>query len=494
MNKIESNDFSHLLELALSSDDEVSKISTKTITQDYRYKLPERFAKLIFLKLDQYPHLSNTAQPDNFLRILNIAIVSKTSSKYKEEIILISLEALQHSSGTVRENGRKIVNNFPFLFDFGIEDEMHAGEKQFTQLLTTIEKLLKQHQPRTIPAHLENTPPSVYKTLALTWHDMIMKYHLWEKLNYQERMVELDIPTLYKYDEDDEPEESYYSMSDWRENISAYLTVTDEQKCKRLLTRREQQATEFLDWALVEVGQEKHKTDIMQIAKRDDSFELTRILTGMLFEKINLLQPEPSDERIMTEHQKIVRAIQAMDNNTTLESVYGLNFTRMITGIASDEAWSAKPDKINLLPLLQAFDELHTCIDDIVEKIFKPEEAELQAALSQFSRQKNPIDYTEYRQVVHYMADWVLQSDHKVVLRKSPNQLAVILWALFHEVNPRTIIYGLENASLVEYGGWKSVSSLGATKTDMRFLLSQNMADPSILLIDDNPELSEEQV
>lgn len=482
---MKDSNFSDLLDQALAVDTQDAKAATKAITEQYRYKLPARFAKLIFFKLEQHPGLSDTAQPDNFLRILNIAIISKTSSKYKKAIVAITLEALQHDSGAVRESSRKLVNNFPFLFDFNMEDELHAGEKQFTQLLIAIEALLKKHQPHTIPAHLESTTPSVYKTLALTWHDIIMKYHLWEKLNYQGRMVELDIPSLYRYEEDNEPEEAYYSIREWRENIGEYLVVSNRGQCEELLAAREQQAIQFLDWALMSLGQEKRKADILRLARQDDSFELTRILTGMLFDKIDLLRPQPSDERIISEHQKVARAIQAVDNNVLLRSSGGLSFSRMLTSLAEEEAWFAKPKLIDLLPLLQAFDRLHAAIDEIVEKIFKPEEIALRDALQQISKPPEPIDYVEYRQVVHYMADWVLQSDHMIVLRKPVNQLAAILWVLFRDVNPHTIIYGLENASVADYGGWKSVSSLHSAKTRVRFLLEQNMADPSILLISD---------
>ncbi len=483
---MEDSNFSQLLDQALLADIQEAKAATKAITVKYRYKLPARLAKLIFLRLEQHPSLNDTAQPDNFLRILNVAIISKTSSKYKEAIGDITLEALQHSSGAVRESGRKLVNNFPFMFDFGVEDELNAGEKQFTQFLMTIEALLKKYQPHEIPAHLESIRPSVYKSLALTWHDMIMKYHLWEKLNYQERMVELDIPALYKYEEDNEPEEAFFSIREWRENIGEYFVVSDRGLCETLLAVREQQAIQFLDWALMLLGQEKRKDGILRVARQDDSFELTRILTGMLFEKIDLLKPQPSDERIVSEYQIVARSIQAVDNNVLLRTSSGLSFSRILTSLAEQESWSAKPKSIDLLPLLQVFDRLHSEIDEIVEKIFKPEEIELRDALQHISKPPEPIDYMEYRQVVHYMADWVLQSDHKIVLRKPANQLAAILWALFRDVNPYVIIYGLENASLADFGGWKSVSSLHSAKTDVRFLLEQNMADPSILFISDN--------
>ena len=194
MHESTSNDFSSLINLALSTDAITSKNATKVITSKYRYRLPEKFAEHIFLKFDHYKHLSDVTQPDNFLRILNVAIFSKVSAVHKNQIISLTLEGLQYNNGTVRESARKLVNNFPFLFDHSKEYELQASEKLFIELLITIEKLLKQYQHNTNLIHLENAPPSIYKTLALTWHDVIMKYHLWEKLNYLDRMVELNIP------------------------------------------------------------------------------------------------------------------------------------------------------------------------------------------------------------------------------------------------------------------------------------------------------------
>jgi hypothetical protein len=199
---IPTKEFAAIVEQALTADAARSKQALNTL-KTYRYNLPEVFARLILQRLYKDPELCNCRQPDAIMRLLNLASFSKTAGKYKDFIIDTTLRGLQHPNGAVRENARKTVDNWPIMFTLGsIED----GEKKFVEQLHELERLITQYEPDKVPAVLQGLAPSVYKTLALTWHDMMAKYRLYEKLDYLQRMMDLGIPDLFEipnYDEDE---------------------------------------------------------------------------------------------------------------------------------------------------------------------------------------------------------------------------------------------------------------------------------------------------
>lgn len=213
--------FTKLLDDALGEDNAVAKIAMNELKK-LRYSLPEHHAKVIFMLLSGLS-LNKSNQPDNFIRLLIIVSFSKTSMNYSQFLAQSALDGLEHKSGAVRENARKLVDNLPFSFQSKYNNE----QKHWIKLLYKVESLIKKYQPDNPPYELLSAKPSVYKSLCLTWYDMMEKYRLYEKLNYDERMEELGIPM---YDSRDYLEE-------YSDGMTGYIPACEYPELQPFLSR-----------------------------------------------------------------------------------------------------------------------------------------------------------------------------------------------------------------------------------------------------------------
>jgi hypothetical protein len=95
----------------------------------------------------------------------------------------------------------------------------------------------------------------------------------------------------------------------------------------------------------------------------------------------------------------------------------------------------------------------------------------------------SPTDFATPKQVVHYVLDWLIQIDYRLFLRKTPQQMAAVVWHIVGRRNPGLMLYGLENRSLAEFGGWPTGSGLTQLSQRLNIELEQDMADPFILCL-----------
>lgn len=476
-----------LVSQALSEDAVASRDALKALNEN-RYNPSEHLARAVFEVLPNYKdYMDSTDRFDALVRLVNLVIWSKSAAKHKEQIIACLIDGLQHASGKVRENARKAFDNLPVLLDIrrDVRTTEQDVEAALVELLEKIETLIAAHQPKTVPNYIDKLSPSVYKTLVMTWHDTILKYHLWEKLDRFERMMRLDIPPysweFNSEDDEDEPEEEDYSMHDWQDCVEDYFDCADWVRARALLVKREAESVELLEWALAKEGCSDQGKEVIRVARQVESHELPRLLMGMTLQKVGLFDTNPHAK--LAAMNKVARAIQSIDNNTILRTVNGNSFSRMLTTVALQEIWRTHPRKVALLPLLESFNDTHQAVDEVVEQLCKPAYAEFRNELARFELPQPELpDYQEPRQVAHYIIDWLLQIEYRHFVRKSPRQLAAIAWAIFNEINLESMLQGLDNNRLCAFADWSSVSSLTGARQRILVDLQEEMADPTILL------------
>lgn len=179
-----------LIDNVIVKDQAVAQIVLRDISKSYKYRMPEVLARVVFNKMANYQqYLDDSSQFDILIRLVNLAVWTNTARNYKPVLEQLVLVGLQHSSGKVRQNSRALSQNYSrFLND----------DSEPIEFLHKLEKLINKYEPKNTPIYIDKVVPSIYKSLVMTWHETMWSHHLWERLNYLERMVQLDIP-CYSY-------------------------------------------------------------------------------------------------------------------------------------------------------------------------------------------------------------------------------------------------------------------------------------------------------
>ncbi len=183
-----------------------------------RYSIPELVAKVIFERLQSNPDPQSVYHTNVALKSINLAIFSRISTNHSDWIIDWVLKGIVHQNGTVRESARRIVSNLSFALNHVGSKPSLDGRKKYKQLIADIEELIREYQPKKILDQLDGAPASIYKTLALTWHDMAWPYDEDKQKAYWDRMDELSIPpySLEGYYDDDGDGYGYVRACDYK--------------------------------------------------------------------------------------------------------------------------------------------------------------------------------------------------------------------------------------------------------------------------------------
>lgn len=458
-----------------------SKEALKELGKD-RYRIHEHTAKTILHTLQTRGGMTEVAQAGAVIRLLNLAALSRASADYETFYEQQALSGLQHRNGNIREIARKVVDNLPFVY--GIDE---TGKTKFNDFLYRVEALIQKHTPPTPPPGLHSAKPSPYKTLCITWHYMMAKYHLYEQLNYLERMFELDIPPLFDETETAEPEEAYYRLPDWRECIEEYLTPHDRRKISNLFAEREAASLKMMDWALNQVGDNSAYERIVELARGDDSFPLQKELVGIISKHINIFQPGAHDQQMMRAYNKVARAIQSIDNNAVHISDRGLRFSRLLTAAVEEEWYEVDPEPIEITELMRGFSDVHS---RLVELHRMGEETlqervdflrEMDASLVYHDHDRDLLH--EALQTAQYIVDWLFMINGRIFTKKPPRQTAAIAWSIVNDTNASAMPAMIATPELARYAGWASSSSLSSARLRISSLLRQHMPDQDILLL-----------
>ncbi len=468
-----------LVDVVIAEDLATAQLALRDTSKNYKYRMPEVLARVIFDKTADYrQYLDDASRFDIVIRLVNLAVWTNTAKNHKSALNKLVFVGLQHNSGKVRQNARMLSQNYSrFLSD----------DSEPIEFLHKLEKLIKKHEPQTIPLYVDTASPSVYKSLVMTWHETMLSHRLWERLNYLERMVQLNIPCYAEQagvEEDDEPEEASYTREVWKDYVEDFIVCDDWQRARELLAGQEKLSIKLLKQALADNAVDtKYSTQIIRLSRSTHpewlANKVLMEVNGDIWAKY-----EESQAALVLRGDKIARAIQTMDNNAVILTANSKPFSRIISCAALDEAWRTKRTLIELVPLLECFAASHSEADEVITKFFIPADKKM----INFYKEHNidlppPTDFATPRQVAHYILDWLIQIKYRLFQRKTPQQLAAVAWHIVDRRNPGLMLYGLETGSLAEYGGWPTSSGLCQLSQSLNIELERYMADPGILTI-----------
>lgn len=449
----------------------------RDISKNYKYRMPEVMARVILDKTTDYQqYLDDASRFDIFIRLVNLAVWTNTARNHKPAINELVFVGLQHDSGKIRQNARMLSQNYSRFL---------SEDSEPIEFLQKLEEIIKKYEPKSIPMYIDKVAPSVYKSLVMTWHETMMSHSLWERLNYLERMMQLDIPGYSQQgeEEDEAPEEDYYTREVWKDYLEDFIVCDDWNRARQLLDGQEKLSTQLLKQALADnLVDSKYTGRIIALAKSPHP----KYLEDILVEVNSDIWARYEEQRsvLVLRSDKIARAIQTMDNNVVVRTAQGNPFSRMLSCAALQEAWQTKQELIQIVPLLEGFAASHHAVDEVIAELFVPADKNM----TNFYREHDidlppPTDFATPRQVAHYILDWLIQIDYRLFLRKTPQQLAAVAWNIVDSRNPGLMLHGLEIKSLAMYGGWSTSSGLRQLSRSLNNDLEQHMADPEILVI-----------
>lgn len=142
----------------------------------YRYMVSDDCATVIYNKIES---LSDAQKDIHLLTILRLIRLSQFSKVLPAHFALIEdlvFRGLESSNGNVRENSRKILEELMHYKDPRLKLSRFEQNKEYEQYIIRVEELIAKYRPNKLPVQLDGLAPSVFKTLALSWHDMMMRY------------------------------------------------------------------------------------------------------------------------------------------------------------------------------------------------------------------------------------------------------------------------------------------------------------------------------
>lgn len=483
---MEVTDFKTVLNLALSDDPKVSANSVKDFTEKFKYKsLNKSIINYAFSEIKNYKNYYN--QPHKvvgLLRITNRLVWSRESAKYYDFVIEMCLDCMQNSSGLVRESARKLLNNAPLCLDFNKPDTKQKITANNLVLLHTIEDLIAKNIPAKNVKYIEEAKPSVYKTLCIAWHDIASKGSVADTISYFDRLIDKNVLPYQYQMPDDEPVEDTYSLAMWYSKINEYFDIHNPHGVAINLKYLEKLSNKQLKWALQAENLDEKLNDI--IIKSAKDLDSSNIQANIVLAITNFKLANGLDYSQINDLNKVIRAIQAVENNCVLLSDTGMFWNKLLISVARENTWLvSNPKKVNLNLLLDSFVATHEAVDAIVNTSNQNNKKFIDRLNSYGDIDIEPNDYRESAQVMHYIVDWIIQSDYKMFIRKKPKQIAVLVTIYAMDLSNFDLY--VDNNYLAEFAGYKSTSSL-SNRYLIKNLLEENMQDLEILQLSDQED------
>ncbi len=144
--------------------------------QKYRYMISDDCATVFYNKIESLSDAQKDIHLLTILRLIRLAQLSKTSPTHFKLIVDLVFRGLESGNGNVRENSRKILEGIMHYKESRSKSSMFEQNKEYESYIIRVEKLISKYRPRKTPAQLDGLTPSVFKTLALSWHDMMWRY------------------------------------------------------------------------------------------------------------------------------------------------------------------------------------------------------------------------------------------------------------------------------------------------------------------------------
>lgn len=473
---------------ALSADQQVSKAALKKI-QSQSYAYGERLSAVILSYLPPSRQIQNDVRRLEILyKLLYHTVFSKAAMSNEQAIAGFAWQGLEHANGMVRQAARRLLDIARTMSHYTSLDDSAAA---YIALLDRIESKLRQHLPKNPPNSIEKAPPSVYKTMTLLWYDIANIPIVQSATDVEQRMIDNDIMPYEEPPDDTEDYPEEFGLQEWEMYIESHATCKNPAHVQRLLKKREKYALDMLDWALTDLGLENERDKIIYHARFGEQDALAAILETRVAPVLLSTKSEQEGMLCAFRCNKFARAIQYLANNYAHESHENMPFSLEATEAILCEQEKISAGKVDLDVFVAAFSAAHDAVDALAKYMFATYEKEVEN-IKQLEKIHNfhpatslPVapDMTEAIQVVHYMLDKIPSSDYKHIIRQQPERIAAGLWKLFVDENPWLLLPATTNAELAAFGSWATVSGPSSAAHTYRYLISQTLADPTILLV-----------
>lgn len=488
-------EYRELVARSLSADRDAAKAAKKQINNS-KYATNELLSRVIF---EHFPPdqaiLADARRYENFLKLLDAACWGKKAIDHKDELQREAWRGLEHPDGMVRQAARRLFDTIRTTTRDS-RTPLNEFAEYYIDLLNQIEKRLKEHEQHKQPSSVEKAPPSVYKTLTMLWYDIAFIPVVESRIDAPARMMELEI---MPYDEpvfENELEIADYDLSDWQDNLEEYVRYEDKAVVRKHLKQREKQALKYLDWALADLRLSEHRAKIVYHATYEEPEKLGMFLEHTL--ELLFLNARSQEEGILIafRYNKLARAIQYLDNNIVHVSRQGTAFSREVVEAVYCADENMKFEKVRLEEYVVGFDAAHHAIDEFVRRHIKPAVKKQEARYRKISERLNdklepdPIDLIEPAQIAHYLLDKLPTASYKTFLKQDAGKIAATIWKIFSDDNSWIFIPGLDNASLSDFGGWKSENGVHSSVLRYRSDIAETVSDPTIMyIVRDNDDL-----
>jgi len=143
---------------------------------EYRYLISDDSATIIYDKIKALTDKQKNSYLLNILRLIRLTQFSTESASHFKLIVKLVFNGLESGNGNTRENSRKILEDLMHYKDPRSKLSTFEQNKEYESYIIRVEKLITKYRPNKMPIQLDGLMPSVFKTLALCWHNMMVRY------------------------------------------------------------------------------------------------------------------------------------------------------------------------------------------------------------------------------------------------------------------------------------------------------------------------------
>lgn len=174
--------------------------------QKYKYTISDANSKIIYSKLRSLSPTQVDGDLLTILKLVRMMQLNKCSSSNLKYVIDISFKGLESTNGNIRECSRNIIENL-FRYE-GVRPKSLQTRDNNNQsvYIKRVEDLISKYRPEKPPSQLDGLKPSVFKTLAMCWHGLMMRYESDDEL-YWERADAIGVP---EYSVEDDLQDGRY--------------------------------------------------------------------------------------------------------------------------------------------------------------------------------------------------------------------------------------------------------------------------------------------
>jgi len=343
-------------------------------------------------------------------------------------------------------------------------------------MLRKIETMIAKRKSELTLVSLEESPPSIYKTLGLVWYDVADRVY---RDNFEEMMIraeKLGLPDRYKPDLMLEDEIEKWTLTDWVNGLHEYCNYVNEDSANGIILELEGRYRKLL----------QNACDMFSCRvffdRIDDCIRLRN------FDRINEVMKYAAEDKDLEKADTLMMAVQLYLDNMALDSGRGRLFSRGILSVLSFSISQMQEEYVDLLSLLVRLRETWMVSDEINHEIVEKSVAEIEEIHKKY-QMKSETDFRlmgfRANLIANYMIHLLFSSDYPALQRKTAVKNAANIWGALGIFNPQLSQLGIDNGSLAKIAGYTNASGISGAKTSMSYdLLNAAGRDDSFFLID----------